>query len=319
MNLSMVAGMAMAIVTGFTWVVVGVVSSGTARRGANSALVQWLTQMLGMVAVAGILAFKGAAPFREAFVPGMKCLWATLAFAGFGFINYYMLAAMNEAMRRGPHGMAWTITQSGFILPFLMICVVFPGRAGLTAWRAIGILAILFNVVVDGVSKGSSSDGGKSSSKSWFWIALLALFLCGANQCCAELPSYLPEGAYSERLGVEGRMAWSGIGALIAWAIHAIFRSGPRRLAAPWPEFRAALLGALAITVVNTAVSYFLFYPCMDRLADAGVGAIAHPLMVGACFCGFFIYSAFFLRERTTALQKIGFAVGLAGVALQCL
>jgi hypothetical protein len=312
---TLLAGALMAIVTGLSWVVVGVVSSHAAQRGANYALVQWLTNLFSMLAVTGLLLAAGGTSLRDAFLPEAPRRAAALSIFAFGFINYYMLAVMNEAMRRGPHGLTWTITQSGFILPFLMGGILFPEKAGWTLLRVAGIVAILFNVFVDGLSKRAGDDAAPAT-KGWFPLAFAALLLCGANQCFVNLPSYWEE---SRQLPVMGRMAWSGIGAFAGLATHAIFSEGPRRLAAAWPEFRVAAAGAATITVVNTVVSLKLYYVCMDRLAAANAGAIALPLMVGACFCGFFLYSAFVLRERTTTLQKIAFAGGLAGIAFLCL
>ena len=43
--------------------------------------------------------------------------------------------------------------------------------------------------------------------------------------------------------------------------------------------------------------SYFLYYPGMDALAKAGIGAVSYPLMIGSCIVGFNLYSLFILRE----------------------
>lgn len=74
------------------------------------------------------------------------------------------------------------------------------------------------------------------------------------------------------------------------------------------------LLYCVLIQLFEVAGSFFLLYPGMNRLARAGAGAIAYPLMVASCIVGFEIYSLLALRERRNGLQWAGLGLCLLGV-----
>ena len=230
-----------------------------------------------------------------------------------GFLNFWMIFFMGRAMARGPNGLAWTVTQSGLVFPFLM--GVLSGRTDLTWARAAGFAMIVGNVVVSGFARGGASKGG--STLRWFLPALAAFVLCGANQCAVNLVSYLPADVRPENLE---RMLWGGVGTLAAWAV---FTAGKRLLEGPAPrdpDLRSKYLFLLRVCglalIPGFVASCWFHFNALDRLEAAGAIAIASPMEVNACLIGFFLYGRLALRERTTALQNAAFAMGLLGVVL---
>jgi len=231
-----------------------------------------------------------------------------------GFLNFWMIFFMGRAMARGPNGLAWTITQSGLVFPFLM--GVLLGGTKLTAPRALGFLLILTNVVVSGLSK---DDGGKKggSTLRWFLPALVAFLFCGANQCANNLVSYLPP---ADRPAQLERMLWGGVGTLVAWALHEAAMRIAHGPAAPDPDLRGKYLYLAKVCgialIPGFLASCFFLFNALDRLRDAGLVAIASPMMVNACLLGFFVYGWFGLRERPSRPQCIAFIAGLFGIVL---
>ena len=309
----MAVGLLFAVLTGLTWVITGAIVGSAERRGCGAFRQQLVSTVLSLAAVSVALVAggrlfpdSGAFAFSAARTP-------SLLMVSWGFLNFWMIFFMGRAMARGPNGLAWTVTQSGLVFPFLM--GVISGRSPLTWARAAGFAMIVANVVVSGVSKGGSAKGG--STLRWFLPALAAFVLCGANQCAVNLVSYLPEDARPENLE---RMFWGGVGTFAAWAV---FTAGKRLLEGPSPrdpDLRAKyafLLKVCGLALIPGFVaSCWFHFNALDRLQAAGAIAIASPMEVNACLLGFFLYGRLALHERTTAAQNAAFAMGLLGVAL---
>ena len=64
--------------------------------------------------------------------------------------------------------------------------------------------------------------------------------------------------------------------------------------------------------------SIFLLYPGMNLLANAGVGAIAFPLMVASCIIGFEFYAVVILKERRNLPQILALIMMLLGIIALC-
>jgi len=142
------------------------------------------------------------------------------------------------------------------------------------------------------------------------------MLLCGLNQCCANLPSYLNNG---ESVGSVYRACLSQVGMLCGWLIGA---AATRTLSRPEfrpGEFRKILFFAISLNAVGLTANYLLFYNALDFLAKAGAGSLGYPLVVSSCVVGFFLYSAIFLREKGGFFQKSGCILGIAGIVIICL
>ena len=310
----MTLGLLFAVLTGLTWVVTGAIVGLAEKRGCGAFRQQLVGTLYSLAAVtAALLVGRAAAPAAPAFAFEARALPAFLMFA-WGFLNFWMIFFMGRAMARGPNGLAWTVTQSGLVFPFLM--GVLTGRSEPTPLRMVGFFLILANVVVSGLSKSRGAQTGGPTAR-WFLPALVAFVFCGANQCAVNLVSYLPGDVRPAQLE---RMFWGGIGTLAAWALH---QAGRRALAGPAPrdpDLRAKYLYLLKICglalIPGFLSSFYFHFNALDLLEAAGAIAVASPMEVNACLLGFFVYGWFCLRERPSAPQCAAFAAGLAGIAL---
>ena len=75
----------------------------------------------------------------------------------------------------------------------------------------------------------------------------------------------------------------------------------------------------IALQFFGLVFSYTLLYPGMNVMADAGLGGICYPMMVGSCIVTFSLASVCLLKERMTLLQAIALTVCITGLVLICL
>ena len=216
---------------------------------------------------------------------------------------------MARAMQKGPNGIIWTITQSGFIFPFAMgiICFGVP----LLLWRAVGFVLIIASLIIFGC-------GGKSSQASGKWkiLALAAFLVTGISQCLSNLPSYIDN---AEVISEKWRTAAFALGLMSGCVIVKI-----RELPALFKSVREELgnrnvwwMGALG-AFSNLIFSILFLYPGMNALEKCGSGVIAYPIMVCSCLIVFELYSIIFLREKRSVMQIIALLLCLAGAILIC-
>ncbi len=312
----MYLGLLFAVLTGLTWVITGAIVGVAERRGCGTFRQQLVSTLYSIGTVSLVLVAGGRLlPDAPAFAFSARPLPSALM-ALWGILNFWMMVFMGRAMARGPNGMAWTITQSGLVFPFLM--GVLTGQSPLTWARATGFVLIVANVVASGVAKGGSSKGG--ATMRWFLPALAAFVLCGLNQCCVNLVSYDNVVARELRPQNLERMFWGAVGTLAGWASFTVWRRLREGPAPRDPDLRAKYVFLLkvcgAALIPGFVASCWFHFNALDRLQAAGAIAIASPMEVNACLLGFFVYGRLALRERTTALQNAAFALGLLGVVL---
>lgn len=311
----MVTGILLAVTTGICWIWAGIVTSHASRRNMSIPFIQLFGAVFGFGISCVILAGM-ALLFPERFGISRNVL---LLSAGsqyvFGILNYLMFIAMGRAMREGPNGIVWSIVQSGLIFPFLMGITIFSVPAGPVRW--IGLFLILGALVFFGIGKGTAKKktDGKAVGK-WYLFALLAMLLCGMNQCFGNLPSYL---SGKETVSPVFRAMFSQMGALTGWGIGMLMKWTDLKTGFEPGKRKMVMLFALAGNAVGLLSTYLFFYNAQDYLVRANAGAIAYPVIVCSCVAGFFLYSIFVLREKTHTAQKIGFVLGLAGIIAICM
>ncbi len=300
-------GIACLIATGLFWVLVGAIVGGAERRGISTALLMILLA-LGIVATCGVVML--GQPDSE--LPAKARALAATSLFCCGFFDYLMFLTMGRAMRNGPNGIVWTVTQSGVIFPFLFgVCFYSVPLNGL---RVFGMVAILVALVCNGVAKerGAEAVAAKPSGNWRFWMAL-AFLCCGANQIFSNWPSYY--GAVREGFSAYSRTFWMHAGYLAGFALsenRRLFRREYWRQLADWRLWGFAILWIVGTLVV----SFWLFYRGIDLVTAHGLGAICYPVMVCSCLVGFPIYTTLALRERCTALQWGALATGVVGIVL---
>lgn len=313
----MFTGILFAVLTGISWIWIGVVISYAAKHKLNIPYLQLFQTLIGITVSLSILCGMYLLRQTRPEIP-VETKWITAAaMFGNGFLNYFMFLAMGAAMKRGPNGIIWSIVQAGLIFPFLMGILLFDVSPSIT--RITGILLIVVSVLLFGLGKENKQDSDASrmeQKKTWYLFALLAMVLCGINQCCGNLPSYLNGG---EAIGSVYRAFFAQTGALGGWLSGGLAAGTLLRPKFIPGEIRKLLLFALSLNAVGLTASYLLFYNALDALAKADAGSLGYPLVVSSCIIGFFLYSALILREKTGFLQKTGFALGIAGIVIICL
>lgn len=311
------------VCAGLCSVIVGVAVGHVERRGYSLVRYQLLNcAMCVAVAVAG----WAAAP--SAMFPSSGCPPATwaLVVAGTllcGVFQYLMILMMGRAMKRGPNAIVWAIIQSGLIYPFLMGWLVFGSSMG--PRRLAGIALILASVFLYAAGKSRSAAASTETDarnriplRGWLPAALLGMLFCGANQCGANLPSYL-EGGKDFSGTFRTLSIYSGL--LLAALTHiAVQRVQGTRLApARRGEIRDLALWAGVTGILTFLLCRYLKFPGLDRLESLGAGSMGYPVFVAACIAGYFPYGALVLRERLDARQAAGFVLGISGILLGCL
>lgn len=304
-------GIVCLVATGLFWVLVGAIVGATERRGLSTAL------LLILLAV-GLLACSRFAlwlqPDPE--LPRQAYLVGTLSFLGCGLFDYLMMLTMGRAMRNGPNGVVWTVTQSGVIFPFLFGVIFYS--VPLNGLRVLGMVATLAALVCNGVAKGRASaavgvPASPPAGGNWRLWMFLAFLCCGANQIFSNWPSYYPEvregfSAYSRTLW----MHYGYLGGFLLTENRRLFRRDY------WRQLSDRRLWGLTalLLLANVIVGFWVCYRGVDLVTAHGLGAICYPVMVCSCLVGFPVYSTLVLRERCTALQWAALATGVVGIIL---
>ena len=141
----MYVGLLFAVLTGLTWVITGAIVGLAERRGCG-AFRQQLVSTLYSIAAVSVALVAGGRLFPDAAAFAFSAARTpSLLMVAWGFLNFWMIFFMGRAMARGPNGLAWTVTQSGLVFPFLM--GVLTGRTELTWFRAAGLVLGLLTVL----------------------------------------------------------------------------------------------------------------------------------------------------------------------------
>ncbi|MBE6356044.1 MAG: hypothetical protein E7058_02900 [Lentisphaerae bacterium] len=226
-----------------------------------------------------------------------------------GIVNYFQLDVLSRAMQKGPNGIIWTITQSGFVFPFA-VGIIFFG-VPLENIRIAGFVCIIISLCVFGLC----GDNNKSSGK-WKFLAIAAFLITGLSQVLSNLPSYFKE---AEKITPMWRTAAFALG-MIGGCIIVRMRKLPelfvtiRKQLGEKEVWKMAAWGSLT----NLLTSIFFLYPGMDALAKVGHGAIAYPVMVCSCLIVFELYAIIVLREKRSLLQIGALLLCIAGAAGIC-
>ncbi len=287
---------------GLSWLLWGIVMGRAPKDGVD------VGSLLFLTAATTFLISVGAGLFQE--LPAdLKTTGAVfLCLFACGIVNNLQLVVLAKAMQMGPNGVIWSLTQSGFVIPFLMGVLIFHTDASGIRWS--GFLSIILSLLLLGFAK---EDNGQNQT-GWRFFTFLAFIITGVSQSLSNLPSYIPDAMAVSTIW---KTAFFGLGLAAGTPIC-------RACDGSWntflPKLREAILSrrvwyyCLLMQIFSLAANWFLLYKGMDSLAAAGAGAIAYPLMVGACLIGFEGYSILILREKRSALQLLMLVLCLLGV-----
>lgn len=301
------------LIVGGSFCLVGLVMGDAPKRGIEPSLVQLFGACFSILAGLVIMLIMNAVPV---------CSWkiwlpVCLTYATAGALNFMMLQVMSYAMQRGPNGIIWSIIQSALIFPFLG-GVLFFGVL-LTPFRAGGILTLLAALVLFGMAKDQKA-GTKVNEKKrgWRGAAFLCLAICAVQQNLMTAPSYFEDARAVTSIA---RSLATASGTFLGALVYNLLKMNAERLAqlrsnlGRWTLWRYII----ALQFFGLVFSYTLLYPGMNVMADAGLGGICYPMMVGSCIVTFSLASVCLLKERMTLLQAVALTVCITGLVLICL
>ena len=294
------------VIVGSSWCLIGLVMGDAPKRGIEPSLVQLFGNSFSVAASIVIMFATGSVP---------ECSWwITFATCGAyvvaGMMNFFMLQIMAYAMQRGPNGIIWAIIQSALIFPFLGGVIFFGVE--LTFARTVGILLLLAALILFGAAKENSNARG-----NWRLPAFICLAICAVQQNIQTAPSYYEE---ARAVGSIVRSLSAAGGGLVG----AIFYNLARLNAERKEQFRRNIFNPIlwkyigALQFFNLLFAYTLFYPGMNAMADAGLGGMCYPMMVGSCIISFTLSSIWILKEKLRPLQAAALGICVSGLVLLC-
>jgi multidrug transporter EmrE-like cation transporter len=296
------------VLVGSSWCLTGLVMGDAPKRNLDAGIVQLFGALLSLLLSLLILFATGGFPP----VPTQVFLLTCGAIALGNILNVFMLTEMSRAMQIGPNGIVWSIIQSAMVFPYIGGILFF--HVQVTILRTIGILLLLTSLVGFGLCKDTT---GKAR-KGWRIHAFIGLALAAIQQNLTTAPSY-----FEAAKAVTSIMrTCSGIvGTLIGVILYLTFRKKTGAVA----EIRAAVRNTVlwkylaALQTFSIFTTYLLFFPGLNILADAGLGNISYPMMVGSCIIAFTLTSAIILKEKITSFQCMALLLCVAGLVCICL
>ena len=290
----MVIGIFLLVCTSILWVVQGAVISTAAEKKLNLSAIQTFAALIIMCFTLPFIAVAGV-PDRLTFL--------ALTVAGFANCGAYQF--MNLAMKNGPHGMTWAISQSAFAVPFLMGITVFDVPC--SAIRGISLVMLAASMIIMGIF-GKKDDSGHPGEKiKWAVFCLCAYIVIGISQCGGSLPSYFITDSGNTTAYVLLRVGILSIGICAGGLFNLAFFD---RIPVCKPGFA---VHTLLLTAAMIAAS-LLAFKAFDLIAGAGAGAISYPIVTGLSIAFFFIYTAIKLKEHPSAPAIAGILMCLAGI-----
>ena len=298
----MLVAVLLLFLSGLCWTCYGYCVSRCTKGGGDYDIVQgWCGLAVALGGLCGVL-FECASKGRLALPPDASAgTLAALALLGGGIGSCICNSFASKAMKDGPNGLVWAMTQAALLAPFLMGVLLFHEVP--SPVRYIGLALVVAAVFLMGTTKHGGSSGGTGSA--WVGCTLLALFFGMASQCCCVVPSYHPE--WNATVAFRAMAANFGIfiGYLGALALKPVLRRWPTAF-----ECRILVLQA----VVSFISNFFLFYKGLDRLTALGAGGLAYPITISVCILGMEAYALVALREKTPPQAFCGIAALLAGI-----
>lgn len=299
-------GIGAMVVVGSSWCLTGLVMGDAPKRGIEPSLVQLFGNGFSVAVSLVIMFATGSVP---------ECSWKITfltcgAYVISGLMNFFMLQIMAYAMQRGPNGIIWAIIQSALIFPFLGGVILFGVE--LTLPRAAGILLLLTALVLFGAAKENSNSRG-----NWRWPAFICLAICAVQQNLQTAPSYYEEARAVSSIVRALAVAGGGLAGAVFYELAAVSRERWKLLRSNF--FRPALWKYVAaLQFFNLIFSYTLLYPGMDAMADAGLGGMCYPMMVGSCIISFTLASVWILKEKLRPLQAAALGICVSGLIFLC-
>lgn len=299
-------GIAAMIIVGSSWCLVGLIMGAAPKRGIDPGLIQLLGFVCTCLFSIPAMIITGGVPDCSWKIIALT--WGALALGG--LLNFFMLQLMSYAMQRGPNGVIWAVIQSALVFPFIGGILFFGVKLNWT--RGGGIICLLTALVFFAMTKNNSNYRG-----GWRLPALLALLLAAIQQNLTTMPSYFQE---ARAVGSIARTLATASGGLLGAVIYNFFRMNRTHWQTLCSNIKNPLTWyyTLALQLFNLIFAYILFYPGMNAMADAGLGGMCYPMMVGSCIVSFSITAVLLLKEKFSLLQLSGLVICISGLVLIC-
>jgi multidrug transporter EmrE-like cation transporter len=288
----------------------GVVISRTARRNID---------LLTLMVLYGIASLLGAWLFMadyHALARGAPdhLGWLSLIMITCGVADAVSVVLLQRAMCSGHHGVVWTMSKSGFVLPFLASIWIFGEPA--KPFKLVSLGAIVASVICFGLVNtdeapvpapaGAPASLRARGGRSWFVLALTALFITGLVQAFATVPSQW--AGWSDRGHLRIPIYYIGVTAGYGTISFFVRRKWDFRVL-PW---------ALLVSV-TALFSLVLIFKSLDSLKSVNLISLSYPVGMGVCITTFALYSLLVLREAVRPLYVVAMLLGIAGVVLGAL
>jgi drug/metabolite transporter (DMT)-like permease len=217
---------------------------------------------------------------------------------------------MSKAMQIGPNGIIWSIIQSALVFPFIVGILFF--NVQFTIFRCLGIICLLTALVLFAFTKSNQSSNNK-----WRYLAFFALAITAVQQNLTTMPSYFPE---AKAVNSITRTLASSAGACIAAIIYNLVRMDKSLLVKLKSNIKNKTLWKYVISLqfFNLFFAYTLFYPGMNVMADAGLGGMSYPMMVGSCIVSFSLTAVIILKEKFSLIQFFAMIICIVGLVGIC-
>ncbi len=284
----MLTGLILCVATGVVWTLVGILYSRASQRDGRSFVPFMAAYSLVFVLTTWTAGHPVAAPMREVALTG-ACELAAAFFGQLGFLALYL------AMRRGGHGVAWSLAQSALAVPFLCGVLFFGNRPGVLPYC--GVAMVLGAVALIGAASTGTTI---AMNRIYLLFAFGAMLLNGIAQALTLIPGHL--GLTPAAL--TWRVPFYCLVGLGWWVVLLVRHE----------SFRFSWYGVLYGIVV--AAGQFLLYHASDCLERRNATALAYPIAVGTCILLMRLSSRFVRRERFSRLEAVGLALLLFGIAL---
>lgn len=235
---------------------------------------------------------------------GIQRPWALVpVMAVAGILDSLGMFLLVHTMRRGNHGISWTIGQSAIVMPFLFGLMMgkAPGiGTGLAGMGVIVISLILFGSV------RRNEDIRSPRDDVWLLLAAITFVSIGIGQSLSTLPSYWPGWSDTGNL----RPAISAAAATpFMWILF--LKQGISRPTRS--ELRLIIVAALLVF----AAQKFL-YLALDCMKVVSKVSVVYPVCVSGSIVLFVLYRSLFMKERYTWTHAAGIGLGVAGIFLLC-
>lgn len=293
------------VIVGSSWCLIGLIMGDAPKKGVEPSYVQLLGGLFSVSVSTTIMFATKSCP---------NTTWQIiLATCGLYFIsgimNFFMLQIMSAAMQKGPNGIIWAIIQSALVFPFIIGVMFFDVK--LSVVRVLGIIFLLVALGLFGVCK----DNSINNRGNWRLLAFICLAICAVQQNLMTIPSYF-EAARSISSIVRTLSTASGstLGAIFYVACSARRRS----VFGNTLKNRMLWKYVMALQFFNLIFAYTLFYPGMNAMADAGLGGMCYPMLVGSCLVSFTLASIYLLKEKVKPLQVVGLVICISGLVFIC-